>query len=101
MFDLLHRLGGTHGIIRQSEFFLYSKLDRDAVTRCLERGYDFPEITGWIRAVKSDFKLVKEIEASCERIYRDASGPERPLPLVVVLQSCEMRVTGLNNWNCN
>jgi citrate (Re)-synthase len=61
MFDLLHRLGGPNGIIRQSEFFLYSKLDRDAVIRCLERGYDFPEVTGWIRAVKSDFKLVKEM----------------------------------------
>jgi isopropylmalate/homocitrate/citramalate synthase len=61
MFDLLHRLGGPNGVIRQSEFFLYSRTDRDAVTRCLERGYDFPEVTGWIRAVKSDFKLVKEI----------------------------------------
>lgn len=61
MFDLLHRLGGPNGVIRQSEFFLYSKLDRDAVNRCLERGYEFPEVTGWIRAVKSDFKLVKEM----------------------------------------
>ena len=24
-------------------------------------GYDFPEITGWIRAVKEDFYLVKEM----------------------------------------
>jgi isopropylmalate/homocitrate/citramalate synthase len=61
MFDLLHRLGGPNGVIRQSEFFLYSKVDREAVNRCLERGYEFPEVTGWIRAVKSDFKLVKEV----------------------------------------
>ena len=28
---------------------------------CQERGYRYPEITGWIRAVKEDFKLVKEM----------------------------------------
>ena len=61
IFDFLHRLSGPKGIIRQSEFFLYSKKDRDAVYRCLEKGYEFPEITSWIRASKKDFKLVKEI----------------------------------------
>ncbi len=61
LFDLLHRLGGPNGIIRQSEFFVYSKKDRDAVYRCMERGYEFPEVTTWIRATKSDFKLVKDI----------------------------------------
>ena len=45
IFDYLHQLGGPKGIIRQSEFFLYSKKDRDAVYKCLERGYQFPEIT--------------------------------------------------------
>ena len=43
------------------EFFLYSKKDRDAVYKCLERGYRFPEVTSWIRANKKDFELVKEI----------------------------------------
>lgn len=61
MFDYLHKLGGPNGIIRQSEFFLYSKKDRDAVIKCLERGYEFPEVTAWIRASKKDFELVKEI----------------------------------------
>lgn len=61
MYDYLHKLGGPHGIIRQSEFFLYSKKDRDAVYKCLERGYEFPEVTSWIRASKKDFELVKEI----------------------------------------
>ena len=61
MFDMLHRLGGPKGIIRQTEFFVYSKTDRDAVNRCLARGYEFPEVTGWIRAVKSDFKIVQEM----------------------------------------
>lgn len=61
IFDYLHRLGGPKGIIRQSEFFLYSKKDRDAVYKCMERGYEFPEVTSWIRASKKDFELVKEI----------------------------------------
>ena len=61
MYDYLHRLGGPKGKIRQSEFFLYSKKDRDAVYKCLERGYEFPEVSGWIRASKKDFELVKEL----------------------------------------
>ena len=61
IYDELHRLGGKNGLIRASEFFLYSKKDRDAVDRCLNRGYEFPEVTSWIRASEEDFKLVKEI----------------------------------------
>ncbi|MDH4099385.1 MAG: 2-isopropylmalate synthase, partial [Nitrospirota bacterium] len=61
IFDLLHRMGGPKGIIRQSEFFLYSDKDKEAVRLCLERGYRYPEVTGWIRAVKSDFQLVKDM----------------------------------------
>ncbi len=59
LYDMLHRLGGPRGMIRQSEFFLYSKKDRDAVYKCMERGYEFPEITSWIRASKKDFEMVK------------------------------------------
>ena len=61
IFDYFHELGGPNGMIRQSEFFLYSKSDRDAAVKCMERGYEFPEVTSWIRASKEDFKLVKEI----------------------------------------
>ncbi len=61
IYDYFHRLGGPNGIIRQSEFFLYSKKDRDAVYKCMERGYRFPEVTSWIRASKKDFELVKDI----------------------------------------
>lgn len=61
IYDYLHKLGGPNGIIRASEFFLYSKKDRDAVYKCMERGYKFPEVTSWIRASKKDFELVKEI----------------------------------------
>ena len=61
IFDYLHRLGGPNGMVRASEFFLYSKKDRDAVYKCMERGYQFPEITSWIRASKEDFQLVKDL----------------------------------------
>ncbi len=61
MYKMLHRLGGPNGVIRQAEFFLYSDVDREAVSQCLALGYPFPEVTGWIRAVKSDFQLVKNM----------------------------------------
>ena len=61
IYDYLHKLGGPKGKIRQSEFFLYSKKDRDAVYKCMERGYQFPEVTSWIRASKQDFQLVKDL----------------------------------------
>ena len=61
IYDYFHRLGGVNGKIRQCEFFLYSKKDRDAVYKCMERGYEFPEVTSWIRASRKDFELVKEI----------------------------------------
>lgn len=61
LYKYMHELGGKNGIIRQSEFFLYSKKDRDAVYKCLEEGYEFPEVTSWIRALKSDFELVRDI----------------------------------------
>ncbi len=61
LYDMMHRLGGPNGVIRQSEFFLYSDKDKKAVEECLARGYEYPEVTGWIRAVKSDFQLVKDM----------------------------------------
>lgn len=61
IYDLLHRLSGEKGIVRQSEFFVYSKKDQEAIYKCLEKGYKFPEITSWIRASKKDFELVKSI----------------------------------------
>lgn len=61
IYKQLHRLGGPNGIIKQSEFFVYSKKDQDAVYKCLEMDYKFPEVTTWIRASKKDFELVKSI----------------------------------------
>jgi len=60
LFKLMSRLGGPKGIVRQSEFFLYTDKDREALRRCQELGLPFPEITTWIRANEKDFQLVKD-----------------------------------------
>jgi isopropylmalate/homocitrate/citramalate synthase len=61
LYDLISKLGGSNGVIRWSEFFLYNVKDREAVEKCLELGREYPLVTGWIRANKGEFKLVKEM----------------------------------------
>ena len=66
IYKMLHRLGGPNGVIRQSvirqsEFFVYTKKDREAVERCIALGYEFPEVTTWIRAKREDFELVNHL----------------------------------------
>ena len=61
LYKYMSRLGGPYGIIRQTEFFVYSKKDREAIARCQELGLKFPEITTWIRANREDFKLVRDL----------------------------------------
>ena len=61
LFKLLSKLGGPYGLIRQTEFFIYSKRDREAIERCMDLGLKFPEITTWIRASREDFRAVKEL----------------------------------------
>ena len=60
LFKLLSRLGGPNGLVRQSEFFLYTENDKRALHMCQDLGLPFPEITTWIRANKKDFELVKQ-----------------------------------------
>ena len=61
LYKLMARLGGPYGVIRQTEFFVYSEKDREAIRQCMDLGYRFPEITTWIRATRDDFKLVKDL----------------------------------------
>ena len=61
LYKLMSRLGGPYGIIRQTEFFIYSKKDREAFEKCRDLGLRFPEITTWIRASREDFKLVRDL----------------------------------------
>jgi len=60
LYTMMNHLGGENGILRQTEFFLYSKKDKEAVARCQDLGLRYPEITGWIRAAQEDIPLVKE-----------------------------------------
>ena len=61
IYKLLSKLGGPYGIIRQTEFFIYSQKDRQAIEKCMELDLKFPEITSWIRASKEDFRLVRDL----------------------------------------
>ena len=61
LYKLMSRLGGPYGVIRQTEFFVYSEKDKEALNCCRDLGLRFPEITTWIRASKQDFKLVKDL----------------------------------------
>lgn len=61
LYKLLARLGGPKGIIRQTEFFVYSENDRKALVGCQDLGLPFPEITTWIRASLNDFKLIRDM----------------------------------------
>lgn len=73
IYDFLHEIDGGTGLIRQCEFFLYSDRDRKAVELCKSRGYQFPEITGWIRAVEADFKFVTQMGLAETGILTSAS----------------------------
>jgi isopropylmalate/homocitrate/citramalate synthase len=55
LYDLLNQLGGP--VIRQTEFFAYTPVDREAIAACQQR--PGPEVTTWMRASLDDLKAVK------------------------------------------
>jgi isopropylmalate/homocitrate/citramalate synthase len=73
IYDLLQKIDGGTGLIRQCEFFLYSERDRKAIELCRQRGYRYPEVTGWIRAIPADFKLVAQMGLAETGILTSAS----------------------------
>ncbi|MFW6265055.1 MAG: cache domain-containing protein [Bacillota bacterium] len=73
LYKLMHKLAGEKGVIRQTEFFIYSDRDREAVLRCKDLGFEFPEVTSWIRAVEKDFELVKGLGLKETGILTSAS----------------------------
>ena len=73
LYKLMNRLSGPKGKIRQTEMFLYTDKDKEALRKCRELGFEFPEITGWIRAKKEDLTLVKEMELSETGILTSSS----------------------------
>jgi citrate (Re)-synthase len=54
LYDLLGELGGP--VIRQTEFFAYSPVDREAISACRQR--PGPEVTTWMRASLEDLRAV-------------------------------------------
>src|SRR5207249_10265247 len=54
LYDLLAELGGP--VIRQTELFAYTPIDREAIAACQQR--PGPEVTTWMRASLDDLKAV-------------------------------------------
>jgi len=61
LYEMLSRLGGPNGVIRHTEFFLYTPKDREAVEKCLALNRRYPRVTGWIRADMGDLALVEQM----------------------------------------
>lgn len=57
IYEYLHKIG-----IEKLETFVYNERDREAVKGMLERGYEFPEVTGWARANPKDIDFVLEMD---------------------------------------
>ena len=55
LYDLLNQLGGP--VIRQTELFAYTPVDREAIAACRQR--PGPEVTTWMRASLDDLKAVQ------------------------------------------
>jgi isopropylmalate/homocitrate/citramalate synthase len=59
-FDLLHKLDNGTGVIESVEVFIYQKRDVWTLEKLLERGYEYPRVTTWTRAIPKDIRdLVK------------------------------------------
>src|SRR5690242_13748420 len=55
LYDLLAQLVGP--VIRQTELFAYTPLDREAIAACQQR--PGPEVTTWMRASLDDLRAVR------------------------------------------
>lgn len=60
LYKYLNRIGGPNGKILMTECFLYTNRDREAVEKARSLEFEFPIISGWIRASKDDLRLAKE-----------------------------------------
>ena len=59
--DLLHQLDNGTGRISAIETFIYHKRDAWVLDKLLERGYQYPQITTWIRANPKDVKELYDL----------------------------------------
>lgn len=60
LFRLLADLDNGSGRIIRSEFFLYSRRDRELVRAVRDLGLEWPKVIGWGRARVEDVRLVRE-----------------------------------------
>ena len=60
-YDLLHELDNGTGHIENLEVFIYQKRDLWVLEKLLEKGYEFPQVTTWTRAIPKDIKLLVEV----------------------------------------
>ena len=61
IYEYLHRMG-----VEKLEAFVFNERDRDAVRAMLDRGYEFPEVTGWARANPKDIDFVLSMDGISE-----------------------------------
>ena len=59
--DLLHDLDNGTGVIHAIETFIYQERDLWVLDKLLEREYDYPKITTWIRANPKDVKHLHNV----------------------------------------
>ena len=57
-YDLLHEMDNGTGRIEQVEVFIYQKRDLWTLDRLLDRGYQYPQVTTWTRALPKDIKML-------------------------------------------
>lgn len=60
-YDLLHDLDNGTGHIEQIEVFIYQKRDIWVLDALLDRGYEYPQVTTWTRALPKDIKSLGSI----------------------------------------
>lgn len=60
-FDLLHQLDNGTGCIEQVEVFIYQSRDLWTLDRLLDRGYEYPQVTTWTRAIPKDIKALVNV----------------------------------------
>jgi isopropylmalate/homocitrate/citramalate synthase len=59
--DLLHDLDNGTGVFHAVETFIYQRRDLWVLDKLLERGYEFPKITTWIRANPKDVRQLHDV----------------------------------------
>lgn len=57
IYEYLHKIG-----IEKLEVFLFNQRDKEAAKAMLNKGYEFPEVTGWARANPADIDIILEMD---------------------------------------